>query len=93
MIIIPVIFYSYTIFAEENLIIDVLSFIFAVIIGQLVSYKLLTFKKLSKNLKLISLVALVILALAFVVFTFYPPQIQLFQDPNTGEYGIFNHLH
>jgi hypothetical protein len=89
MIIIPVIFYSYTIFAEENLIIDVLSFIFAVIIGQLVSYKLLTFKKLSKNLKLISLVALVIIALAFVVFTFYPPQIQLFQDPNTGEYGIF----
>jgi len=43
--------------------------------------------------KIISLVALVILALAFVVFTFYPPQIQLFQDPNTGEYGIINHLH
>jgi hypothetical protein len=93
MIIIPVIFYSYTIITEENLIIDILSFIFAIIIGQLISYKLLTFKKLPKNLKLISLVALVILALAFVVFTFYPPQIQLFQDPNTGEYGIFNHLH
>ena len=93
MIIIPVIFYSYTIIAEENLIIDILSFIFAIIIGQLISYKLLTFKKLSKGLELISLVALVILALAFVVFTFYPPQIQLFQDPNTGDYGIINHLH
>jgi len=93
MIIIPVIFYSYTIIAEENLIIDILSFIFAIIIGQLISYKLLTFKKLPKSLEMISLVALVILALAFVVFTFYPPQIQLFQDPNTGEYGIINHLH
>ncbi len=93
LIIIPLIFYSYTIFIEHNITIDVLSFIFAIIVGQLVSYKMLTFKKLSENLKLISLVALIILAVAFVVFTFYPPQIQLFQDPNTGEYGIVNHLH
>jgi hypothetical protein len=93
MFIIPTIFYSYTLFTEENLIIDILSFIFAIIVGQLISYKLLTFRKLSKSLELISLVALVILALAFVIFTFYPPQIQLFQDPNTGEYGIIHHLH
>ena len=93
MLIIPTIFYSYTLLTEENLIIDILSFIFAIIVGQLISYKLLTFRKLSKSLELISLVALVILALAFVIFTFYPPQIQLFQDPNTGEYGIINHLH
>ena len=93
MVIIPVIFYTYTIFIEHNLTIDILSFMFAIIVGQLVSYKMLTFKKLSKNLKLISIVSLAILALAFVVFTFYPPQIQLFQDPNTGEYGIINHLH
>jgi len=93
MLIIPTIFYSYTIFAEENLIIDIGSFIFAIIVGQLISYKLLTFRKLSDRLKLISLVAIVILAIAFVVFTFYPPQILPFQDPNTGEYGIINHLH
>jgi hypothetical protein len=93
MFIIPTIFYSYTLFTEENLIIDILSFIFAIIVGQIISYNLLTFKKLSKSLESVSLVALVILALAFVVFTFYPPQIQLFQDPNTGEYGITNHLH
>jgi len=93
MFIIPTIFYSYTLFTEENLIVDILSFIFAIIVGQLISYKLLTFKKLSKSLELVSLVALVILALAFVVFTFYPPQIQLFQDPNTGEYGIINLVH
>ncbi|MCZ2808706.1 MAG: DUF6512 family protein [Candidatus Bathyarchaeota archaeon] len=93
MVIIPVIFYTYTIFIEHNLTIDVLSFIFAIIVGQLVSYKFLTFKKFSKNMELISLVTLAILALAFVIFTFYPPQIQLFQDPNTGEYGIIKHLH
>ncbi len=93
MVIIPVIFYTYTIFIEHNLTIDIVSFMFAIIVGQLVSYKMLTFKKLSKNLRLISIVALIILGLAFVVFTFYPPQIQLFQDPITGEYGIIKHLH
>lgn len=93
MIIIPVIFYSYTVFFEENLIIDIGSFIFAIIIGQLISYRLLTFKKIAKIFELISLVALTILTLAFVIFTFYPPQIQLFQDPNTGEYGIIDHFH
>jgi hypothetical protein len=93
MLIIPVIFYAYTIFIEHNLTIDVLSFMFAIIVGQFVSYKMLTFNKLPKNVKLLSIVALIILGLAFVVFTFYPPQIPLFQDPNTGEYGIIHHLH
>lgn len=93
MIIIPVIFYSYTAFFEENIIIDIGSFILAIIIGQLIGYRLLTFKKIAKTFELISLLALTILALAFVIFTFYPPQIQLFQDPNTGEYGIFDQFH
>ena len=93
MIIIPIIFYSYTAFLEESLIIDIGSFIFAIIVGQLVSYRLLTYKKFARIFEQISLIALVILALAFVVFTFYPPHVSFFQDPNTGEYGIFNHLH
>ena len=93
MIIIPIIFYSYTMFLKENLIIDVGSFILAIIIGQLISYRLLIYKKLAKIFEMVSLVALLILALAFVVFTFYPPQVQLFQDPNTGKYGIIDHSH
>ena len=93
MVIIPVIFYSYTLFLEENLIIDIGSFIFAIVIGQLISYRLLISKKFAKIFELISIGALVILALAFVVFTFYPPQVDFFQDPNTGEYGIINHPH
>ena len=93
MIIIPTIFYAYTIFIEHNLTIDIISFMLAIILGQLVSYKLLTFKKLPKNLKLISLIALLILAIAFVVFTFYPLEVPLFQDPESGGYGIINHVH
>jgi hypothetical protein len=29
------------------------------------------------------------LALAFIVFTFYPPHLPIFRDPITGKYGIF----
>jgi len=91
-IVIAIIFYSYTaIIGESVLIIDILSFVVAVIIGQISSYKLLTYRKLSENLEKISLIALAILALAFVLFTFYPPQLPIFQDPTTGEYGIIHH--
>ena len=91
-IIITVIFYSYTaILGESILVIDILSFIIAVIVGQLVSYKLLTGKTVPYNLERVSLIALILLGLAFVVFTFYPPSLGMFQDPITGEYGIVGH--
>lgn len=83
------IFYSYTaVVGESILAIDILSFVVAVVVGQLVSYKLLTGKTLPSYLAKISLMALFLLGLAFVLFTFYPPQFGLFQDPITGGYGI-----
>ena len=91
-VVIMVIFYSYTaILGESVLVIDILSFVIAVIVGQLVSYRLLTWKTLSYNLEKFSLIALVLLGLAFVLFTFYPPQLPMFQDPITGEYGIVSY--
>ena len=93
-IIIAILFYSYTaVIGQSSLTIDILIFIIAVIVGQLVSYKLLTSKKLSKNFKKISLVALIILLLMFVIFTFYPPRIEIFRDSISGEYGIVEHGH
>jgi hypothetical protein len=91
-VIITVLFYSYTaILGESLLVIDILTFIIAVIIGQLVSYRLLTSKTLPYNLDRISLIALLLLGLVFVFFTFYPPHLSIFQDPITGEYGIVSH--
>jgi hypothetical protein len=91
-IIIMVIFYSYTaVLGESLLVIDILSFVIAVIVGQLVSYRLLIGKTLQYNLDMVSLIALILLGFAFVLFTFYPPQFPMFQDPITGEYGIVSH--
>ena len=91
-VVITVLFYSYTaILGESILVIDILTFVIAVIVGQLVSYRLLTWKTLPYNLDKVSLIALILLGLAFVLFTFYPPQLAMFQDPITGEYGIVSH--
>lgn len=91
-VIITIVFYSYTAITQGSVfVIDISTFIVAVIIGQLASCKLLTCRRLSENLDRIALVALVILGLAFVLFTFYPPQLPIFRDPITGEYGIFSH--
>jgi hypothetical protein len=91
-IIIMAVFYSYTaILGESILVIDILSFIIAVIVGQLVSYRLLTGKTLPYNLDRVSLIALILLGIAFVIFTFYPPPLPMFQDPITGGYGILSH--
>ncbi|UCH30961.1 MAG: hypothetical protein JSV05_05460 [Candidatus Bathyarchaeota archaeon] len=93
-IIIPILFYSYTaVLGESVLAIDILTFAVAVIVGQLVSYKLLTYRRFPRVLNTISLVALVLLGVAFALFTFYPPRLPLFRDPITGKYGITNHVH
>ncbi len=87
--IIPAIFYSYTTFTGESLFaIDISSFVIAAIVGQLVSYKLLTNRKMPHWLGWIALALLLALAVIFVVFTFCPPQLTIFRDSLTGQYGI-----
>lgn len=92
--VIPIIFYLYTSFTGESIfLIDISSFFIAVIIGQILSYLTLIHKKLSKNLELISITLLIIMAILFIVFTFYPPNLPPFQDPISGGYGIINQTH
>ena len=92
--VIPIIFYLYTSFTGESIfLIDISSFFIAVIIGQILSYLTIIHKKLSKNLELISITLLIIMAILFIVFTFYPPNLPPFQDPISGGYGIVNQTH
>jgi hypothetical protein len=89
IIIIPLIFYSYTAVTGNSIfLIDISTFIVAVIIGQISSYKLLVHKKLPESFNRISFVLLVLLGIAFILYTFYPLQLPIFRDPKTGNYGI-----
>ncbi|TFG15701.1 MAG: hypothetical protein EU535_01200 [Promethearchaeota archaeon] len=86
---IVIIFYSYTAVLGDNLLIfDVLSFIIAVFVGQLISYKILILPVSSKSLTIISWIAIIMLAIIFVLFTYFPPELPIFQDSTNGQYGI-----
>ena len=83
------VFYSYTAVTGESIFaVDISTFVVVVIIGQLVSFKLLTRKPLPQKLHAVAIAVLVLLALAFALFTFYPPHLPIFKDAVTGGYGI-----
>jgi len=84
-----IVFYSYTaILGIEILIIDIMSFFVGVIIGQLVSYKIITLDKLQKWISIVSWIIIIGLGLSMVIFTYFPPHLPIFQDSETGLYGI-----
>ena len=86
---IVILFYSYTAILGYNmLIIDISIFVIAVVIGQLVSYKILISPSLPHSMNKLAMIALIVVILMFLLFTFYPPHLPIFKDPITGGYGI-----
>ena len=88
IVIIPIVFYSYTSFTKEILAVDIATFMIAVIIGQLISYKLYRKEKSSRLAEVIAIAIIVALAIVFIIFTFNPPHLSIFMDTTTGQYGI-----
>lgn len=82
-------FYAYTAIIPGNFVMDISIFVLAVVIGQIVSYKMMTFGKDYERFANASIASLFALAFFFVFFTFFPPEVFLFQDPTTGGYGIW----
>jgi hypothetical protein len=85
---ITVLFYAYTAFTEDMLAIDLTIFVVAVIIGQVVSYKLLRIKPLPDCLNVIGITLLFLMTIAFGTLTYYAPETIIFKDPVSGGYGI-----
>ena len=93
MILIIVIgWYVYTAFTGRSIFpLDLTLFYVAVLIGQLLSYKLLTAHQLESRFKNIAIGVFSVLLLAFSLFTFFPPRIFLFEHfdlKDTQQYGI-----
>ena len=80
-------FYTYTgIIGKSIVFIDIASFFVAVILGEYLAYKLMI-----SNFKCNNIIAIIILAttlICFIVFTYFTPNIGLFKDPVTSQYGI-----
>ncbi len=90
LIIIPVVFYTYTAFTKEILAVDIATFMIAVVIGQAVSFSL--YKKettpRTKWFETAGLATIIALSVIFVVLTFYPPHLPIFLDTEACSYGI-----
>lgn len=87
MLFIIIFFYTYTgILGTNFAILDIGSFFVAVILGEYLAYKIML-SNFQCNTQ-IAIISLTILLLSFIIFTFNPPKIGLFEDPNTNEYGI-----
>ncbi len=87
-IITGLIFYIYTAFTgTEILIVDIITFLVAVIIGQVISYKIWTSAALPRYADYMALAFIILLACILIIVTFYPPHLPIFMD-HTGFYGI-----
>jgi hypothetical protein len=89
VIIIPVFFYLYLwLIGHDVFVLDIAIFVLAVTIGQLISYFILLRKEFPEPLAKPAFVLLLMLVLAFLLFSYLPPRMLLFQDPLSGGYGI-----
>lgn len=89
MIVIIVLFYTYTGILEKNyLMIDITTFFVGVICAYIFSAMTLDKKVFSSpTANTLSIAGVIILACCFVLFTFLPPQNSLFRDSLTGIHG------
>ncbi len=86
---IPVLFYTYNgAFGRSPDWLNVIFFFAAAGLSYLLEAWLLKDGLATCFYKFIPILLLALLALLFVVFTFYPPALPLFQDPISGGFGI-----
>ena len=82
-----VLFYTYTgIIGTNFAFVDISIFFVAVILGELVSYKVLV-SSFDCNSS-VALVGIILLLACFIIFTYFTPEIGLFKDPVNGLFGI-----
>lgn len=82
-------YYAYTAILGCNLLAaDGTIFVIAIAGGHVLSYRLLTGDERSPYANRVAPASLVLAALLFIVFTFFPPHLAPFMDGPTGTYGI-----
>jgi hypothetical protein len=82
-------FYGYmAVLGHSALWANLLDFGVATVAGQLVSYRLLVRPALSPAARRSGAIVLVLLLLAFLALSYFPPRLFLFEDPNLHAFGI-----
>lgn len=87
---IVIFFYTYTgILGKNFLFIDILSFIFSIMLGEWIAYEIMIMPNgSSMQTKILSAGIVIFLLISFIVVTYFPPKINLFKDPVDKTYGL-----
>ena len=89
LLLIPVIFYTYNgVIGKSPDWINIAIFFISAAIAYLYETRLFHAEKIRCRSQKSTIAVLCVIALLFVVFTFFTPQIDIFKDPLTGNYGI-----
>ena len=89
LVLIPVLFYTYNgAFGESPDWLNIAIFYITALLVFLFEWRAFRRDWLSCKRPRLAFTAICIIGVLFVVFTFVPPQIPLFQDPLTGTYGV-----
>lgn len=85
-----VFYYTYTgILGYHFLLVDILTFIISILLGEWVAYRIMKLENESTiTTKILSGIILLFFFISFIVFTYYPPKVNLWKDPETERYGI-----
>ena len=83
-------FYTYSgIIGENYAIVNIILYVLSILLGQFISYLSLQ-NNIYFNIT-ISLILFLTLLISFILFTFNPPRISMFQDPISCTFGILKH--
>lgn len=89
LILIPVLFYTYNgAFGKSPDWLNITFFFISAALAFVLETRLFKSEKMRCRTPMISFAVICLIGLAFILFTFFPPQIPLFQDPITGSFGI-----
>lgn len=89
IILIPLLYYTYkAIFMVENLIVDMLIFYISIIISRLVEVIVQNKFKVSAKVEDVYKYLNIAIIIFFVIFTFFPPKLDIFKDKLNNKYGI-----
>ncbi len=92
IIMIPILFYSYTIFTKKSiLVIDIICFYITVISSQQVFKYIIELNKVSEIYIYLSIILLIIEFILYFSLTFNSQKNFIFKDPITKKYGLEGH--
>lgn len=95
MIFIVVAYYTYTgIIGADYAAVNIAIYVVAIIVTTVLTYYLTVYNPFdfSETESIIGITAITIISVLFIYFTFYTPQIEIFRDPVTEDFGIADAL-